>query len=290
MEFLHNKGFLHRDIKPDNFMMGRDSTKSVVHLIDFGLAKRFRHPTTCRHISYRDGKKLTGTARYASISTHLGVEQSRRDDVEGLGYTLIYLAKGGLPWQGVKGANKLEKYSRIGEKKSATSIRALCEGLPPEFAAFMHYCLTLGFEDRPDYTSMRRCFRNRLAKLIPDDKFRFDWELLLPDSDSTQQGKNRGSSNGTGKAELDDNSPVRIAEGEKNQSCTNVARLSLGQDTAKGESCLNVRKIMQMEEAKDAPSPVARMIVANTPTAVNTGPRVVSFSGDTGKRIDRERG
>lgn len=118
IEFIHSRNFIHRDVKPDNFLMGRGNKKHQVYAIDFGLAKRYRDPRTGLHIPYRDGKSLTGTARYASINTHLGIEQARRDDIEALGYILVYFMKGNLPWQGLKARNVKEKYEKIKEKKN----------------------------------------------------------------------------------------------------------------------------------------------------------------------------
>uniref|UniRef100_A0A0D9VEU2 non-specific serine/threonine protein kinase n=1 Tax=Leersia perrieri TaxID=77586 RepID=A0A0D9VEU2_9ORYZ len=122
VEFMHSKGYLHRDIKPDNFLMGLGRKANQVYIIDFGLAKRYRDATTNRHIPYRENKNLTGTARYASSNTHLGIEQSRRDDLESIGYVLLYFLRGSLPWQGLKAATKKQKYDKISEKKLATPI------------------------------------------------------------------------------------------------------------------------------------------------------------------------
>lgn len=113
VEFLHSKCYLHRDIKPDNFLMGMGRHFNRVFIIDFGLAKKYMCSKTKKHIPYRfvspdlittirDNKNLTGTARYASINTHIGIEQSRRDDLEALGYVLMYFIRGSLPWQGLK--------------------------------------------------------------------------------------------------------------------------------------------------------------------------------------------
>lgn len=133
IEFIHNRGFIHRDIKPDNFLMGCGKKKCQVYAIDFGLAKRFRDPKTGLHIPYKDGKSLTGTARYASINTHLGIEQARRDDIESLVLVMIYFLKGSLPWQGLKAKNVKEKYQKIKEKKINIKLEDLCEGMPSKY-------------------------------------------------------------------------------------------------------------------------------------------------------------
>lgn len=116
IEFVHNNSFIHRDIKPDNFLMGSSANQHILYIIDFGLSKRFIDPRTGEHIPYRDGKSLTGTARYASLNTHIGQEQSRRDDIESIAFVMVYFLKGKLPWQGVVAKDKDDKYKKIKEK------------------------------------------------------------------------------------------------------------------------------------------------------------------------------
>ena len=116
IESLHKNSFIHRDIKPDNFLMGRGEQAGMVHVIDFGLSKKYKDGANV-HIPYRENKSLTGTARYASLNTHLGIEQARRDDLESIGFILVYFLKGKLPWQGLQGNVRDAKYSKINEKK-----------------------------------------------------------------------------------------------------------------------------------------------------------------------------
>nr|AFK35658.1 unknown [Lotus japonicus] len=178
IEYAHSKGFLHRDIKPDNFLMGLGRKANQVYIIDFGLAKRYRDSSTNRHIPYRENKNLTGTARYASCNTHLGIEQSRRDDLESLGYVLLYFLRGSLPWQGLKAATKKQKYDKICQKKLSTPIEVLCKSHPVEFASYFHYCHSLTFDQRPDYGFLKRLFRDLFAREGYDFDYVFDWTIL----------------------------------------------------------------------------------------------------------------
>eukprot|EP01071_Lankesteria_metandrocarpae_P002268 Lankesteria_metandrocarpae@DN2201_c0_g1_i2.p1 len=175
IEYVHSKNFIHRDIKPDNFLIGRGKKMSVVFIIDFGLAKKYRDQKTQMHIAYREGKNLTGTARYASINTHLGIEQSRRDDLEALGYVLMYFNRRTLPWQGLKACSKKDKYDKIMEKKMSTPIEILCRPFPFEFITYLNYCRSLRFEDRPDYAYLRRLFKDLFVREGFQEDFVFDW-------------------------------------------------------------------------------------------------------------------
>jgi serine/threonine protein kinase len=178
LEICHTKCYIHRDIKPDNFLMGRASRRHMVYIIDFGLAKLYRDPRTHRHIPYREGKNLTGTARYASINTHMGIEQSRRDDLESLGYVLMYFLRGSLPWQGLKANTKKQKYERILERKISTSTEMLCKGFPAEFRSYFEHVRSLRFDDRPDYDYMKRLFRELFFRKGYSYDYTFDWEVI----------------------------------------------------------------------------------------------------------------
>ncbi|KAL8623356.1 Casein kinase I isoform delta-B [Nucella lapillus] len=178
IEYIHSKNFIHRDVKPDNFLMGLGKKGNLVYLIDFGLAKKYRDARTHQHIPYRENKNLTGTARYASINTHLGIEQSRRDDMESLGYVFMYFLRGSLAWQGLKAATKRQKYERISEKKMSTPIEELCKGFPSEFATYLNFCRSLRFDDKPDYSYLRQLFRNLFHRQGFTYDYVFDWNML----------------------------------------------------------------------------------------------------------------
>lgn len=138
-----------------------ETTKDNIYIIDFGLAKCYKDGSG-EHIPFREGKNLTGTARYASIATHIGYEQSRRDDLEGIGHVLLYFLLGSLPWQGLPGRSKNEKYNNIKKKKKETSLDDLCKGQPSEFKEYMTYSRGLGFTDTPNYKYLIGLFQGCL--------------------------------------------------------------------------------------------------------------------------------
>jgi serine/threonine protein kinase len=175
IEWLHRRHFVHRDIKPGNFMIGADSSRNQVFLIDFGLSKSFRDPMSGRHIPLTGGKNLTGTARYASINAMRGFEQSRRDDLEAIGYVLIYFLRGALPWQGLPANTQREKLEAILRVKEAVAVDELCDGTPREFAEYLLLVRSLDFTDVPPYAEYRRMFRELFIRHGCIYRNRFEW-------------------------------------------------------------------------------------------------------------------
>ncbi|EMS11013.1 casein kinase, putative [Entamoeba histolytica HM-3:IMSS] len=168
-EVIHSKSIIHRDVKPNNFLLDNNT----IYVIDFGLAKRYRRFETRQHIQMKDGYGLVGTARYASIHAHLGMELSRRDDLESLGYLFVYLLKGSLPWQDLSSSPD-GKYTGIGDMKMKIIPSELCNGLPHEFVDYLEYTKQLQFNEKPDYTALRSMFHNLLVTINPDKE---DWHI-----------------------------------------------------------------------------------------------------------------
>ncbi len=176
IETLHKSGYLHRDIKPDNFLIGTNDKKSRVYMIDLGLSKKYIYGQN--HIKYKTGKNFTGSFRYSSIRNHKGIEQSRRDDLESIGYMLIYFLKNQLPWQGLKGSTKSKRSTNIFNIKNSTSLVDLCENLPNEFLLYMKYCRLLRFYQVPDYNLLRELFITSFKNSNYKLDFVYDWNVV----------------------------------------------------------------------------------------------------------------
>ena len=175
LETIHAQYIIHRDIKPDNFLIGREDP-NIIYLVDFGLSKKYRSNQTGRHVKFRNTGKLTGTLRFASPNALRGGEQSRKDDLISAGYMLIYLFKKKLPWQVIKAQNSTDKYIKIYRMKKAIKPDQLCQTLPQEFVQYMRYVQNLGFESNPDYNYLKKLFHHILKGLnLNADKLLFSW-------------------------------------------------------------------------------------------------------------------
>lgn len=175
VEFMHDNDYLHRDIKSDNFCIGIGRYSKIIYAVDFGLSKKFRDSKTAQHMPYREAQNLTGTSRFASLNSHLGLELSRRDDLESLAYLLIYLAQGRLPWQSVKGRIKAEKHRRVLEIKTKIKPEQLCEGLPDAFLKFLIYSRNLRFEQTPNYGYCKELFYSLASNKLYSFNGDFEW-------------------------------------------------------------------------------------------------------------------
>lgn len=174
LEFLHNNNYIHRDIKPNNFVFGVDDKQKELYLIDYGFTKKLI--INGNHIPYKENRDFKGTYRYSSLNSHLGIEQSRRDDLESLAYVLIYLLKGSLPWQNVRIKDKTEKIKKIKKIKAETSSEKLCEKLPEEFLNILKYSKKLEFDEKPDYEFLKKCLMNCMVKFGYEFDSQFCWE------------------------------------------------------------------------------------------------------------------
>ena len=176
LQYIHDRHIIHRDIKPDNFVMGANENNAHLYLLDFGLAKKYRSSRTLMQYPLVKKKKLTGTARYASIHALEEMEQSRRDDLESVGYVLLYFLRGGLPWQGLKIRSKEDRYKKILAKKKETSSEDLCKAFPEEFREFVEYTRNLEYIEQPDYNMLRNKFVNLVSKKIGESfDYIYDW-------------------------------------------------------------------------------------------------------------------
>ncbi len=253
IENLHKHSFIHRDIKPENFLIGPKEKSNIIFLIDYGLSKKYKNSKTNQHIPYKEGRNLTGTVRYISINCHLGIEQSRRDDLESIGYVLIYFLKGSLPWQGIKSK---DKFNKIKEKKIQTQTEFLCNGLNEEIIYYLNYCKKLRFEDKPDYEYLKGLFIKLLGS--EGNKTKFDWFIDNKEKEVWEiynkkiKGEEKNGNNKNKDSEItNENNPENIPENDDISLNQNNEKKSseCSDDTLKEEFDGNQLKIKK--ESKD---------------------------------------
>jgi len=183
IEYVHSCNFIHRDLKPANILIGRHERATELQLIDFGLAKRYFSHKTSQHIPYRKKQSsgVIGSARYASINAHDGIELSRRDDMESIAYMLIYFMRGSLPWQYLDPPppTREQKNARIGQMKSSCKFEQLCEGLPSVYATILMMAQCLDFEEAPNYRLIHSFFEKTAERAQVDCSGGFEWTVPL---------------------------------------------------------------------------------------------------------------
>ena len=181
VEYLHYKKIIHKDLKPDNFVMGLGSKSHILHIIDFGFSAKYWDSKHKCHIRFDNQKIFTGNGRFCSVNALKGFETSRRDDMESLGYIIMYLLRGNLPWSRIKANNVKDLIKKLFEKKSITSVNELCNGFPSEFRTFVSYTRNLEFTEAPDYNYLRYLLKNVIKKSGFTIDFNYDWCYKKPD-------------------------------------------------------------------------------------------------------------
>ena len=294
VQTIHEKNLIYRDIKPDNFLIGRPNTKSqnVIHVVDFGMAKQYRDPKSKQHIPYRERKSLSGTARYMSINTHLGREQSRRDDLEALGHVFMYFLRGGLPWQGLKAATNKQKYEKIGEKKQTTAIKDLCDGFPEEFNKYLSYVRNLGFEDTPDYDYLRELFTKALTNAGEVEDGDYDWVKL---NNGKGWDVQRPSNNMRGEAANPSQQALHGTAGGPRASKTPVPQDRLNADLPKPGATAHRNSTQQLKQqprrthnSQDLAAKRASNMLGETPDQASTAPHFANSSPNLPGRLSTQ--
>ena len=203
LKFVHSKHLIHRDVKPENFLIGY-TDPFIIYLIDFGLAKKYRSSRTGKHVHFSITNRYTGTARYSSLNSLKGYAVSRRDDIECVAYILIYFMRGDLPWENIEGKTGAERYRKIYKLKKLITPEKLCENLPSEIKEFLKYSRSLDFEQEPDYSYCCSLFTSALSKMECKNDLIFSWindiiiikklkEMNSSQYNHTEKGKKKNS-------------------------------------------------------------------------------------------------
>ena len=177
LKLIHEKGIIHRDMKPENLCIGYKGKEKNIYLIDFGLSKLINNDkkNQCFLLNIKKEKIVIGTVRYISMNAHLGNEQYKKDDLESLAYMMIYFIKGELPWQNLKAKSRKEKYTKIYQKKKHTVNSELCNFLPDEIKTFLNYVLNLNQKQNPDYVKLTNLINNLMKKYGYTNDSQFEW-------------------------------------------------------------------------------------------------------------------
>ena len=246
LEYIHEKGYIHRDIKPENFVIGINDDSNTIYIIDFGLGQRYKDKKTGAHTPYRENRQMIGTVRYASINTQIGIEQSRRDDVEAVGYVLVYLALGRLPWQRAGKEKGKGHLAKVLEKKLITPPEILCKKLPRQFSFIFQYIRKLKFEERPDYNMMKCLLADLLLSemnLTKTTAFTFDWfkqiNKLEISNHEIEQKKNNSSNKSDNVGNIDNKQNEKV-KANYDKIPDNHPRIEDGNDEIKNQSESNI--------------------------------------------------
>ncbi|KAJ1630545.1 kinase-like domain-containing protein, partial [Pavlovales sp. CCMP2436] len=184
VEYIHERGVLHRDIKPANLLVGLGTHGNQIYMIDFGIAKMYRNPTTLQHnqeLARDFTSHTTGTTLFASARANLGQEQSRRDDLEAIGYVLMYLLRGSLPWKTKPDHNNLKQAAKeMWRLKTDNTYETRHKRYPEEFAVYLRYCQHLRFDETPDCSYLRKLFKDLFVRIQYDSNI-FDWNAPCRD-------------------------------------------------------------------------------------------------------------
>lgn len=259
--YLHSKGFIHRDVKPENFVCGLKQQEQI-YLIDFGLSTRYLNEEN-EHMSFNLHNGFIGTARYASIYAHKGYGQSRRDDLISLGYVLVYFAMGRLPWQNLKGSSEKDRLNQIKDMKEKNGYDDLTRNLNPIFEKYMQKVFELGFFDDPDYEDLKKIFSETLKK-ENEHIDKFDWNSKPKKTKSNQEIKIRKN---TQQAKL-----------WKNKSKDYLNQISLNSCSQVTKGCLT--------PAHDAENP-QKILINNSPKLMQD---IIIRNGDSPKSNSQETG
>lgn len=177
IQHTHTRGIIHRDIKPANFVIGAEARARTVYILDYGLSQVYYDTKKGKHVKPERNQGFTGTPVFASLNAHEGLRQSRRDDMESIGYVLIYFLNGELPWTNVSATTTNMMLQDIHKMKKKTSVKDLCHNCPPEFEQYLTRCRDLQFDEMPQYQYMRQIFRLLYQRHFASSNDAFDWEV-----------------------------------------------------------------------------------------------------------------